>query len=129
MLRVKDTMENEKIVNFRDLPKEIREEKRSEKNSMQRQLLKSENRLKQFALEHSSKPVTCEICGKDVDANTLSSFQVHAELHSFVENEYFVRENLHIVCSANCHGKYRNERYRLADGNIYEYDKFERYKD
>jgi ribosomal protein S27E len=126
---LKDIMENELIINFRDLPKEVREEKRSEKNSMQRRLLKNENRLKQFALEHSSKPVACEICGKSIDTNTLSSFQVHAELHSFDENEYFVRKNLHIVCSANCHGKYRNERYRLSDGNIYEYDKFERYKD
>jgi hypothetical protein len=50
-------------------------------------------------------------------------------LHSTDEAEYFVPENLHIVCSATCHSKYRNERYRLYDDIVYEYDKFERYKD
>jgi hypothetical protein len=120
---------NETVISFRNLTKEVREQKRDEKNTMQRLLLKSENRLKQFAVQHKASPIKCEICGKPIDTDNLSSFQVHADLHSTDEAEYFVHENLHIICSAACHGKYRNERYRLSDGKVYEYDKFERYKD
>ena len=99
----------------------------AEKRSMQTVFIARYEATCQTAIDQATTrgamPIRCEQCGVLIpqeQLSALSGFQVHADIHSLDDAEYLRPGNLHIICSYDCHKKYKTEIYRFSDGKLWD---------